>query len=121
MTGTQFTYCRPTLRAADVAPLRFATRLTLAVRLRVVKHTIARQGSKANRQPRHNGTAQVAVKRPAGRRGAGCGAGQVGGLPGGVAGPVCAVGPPNISSSRPPELAVAQVTGSRPAAAEQGR
>jgi hypothetical protein len=38
-----------------------------------------------------------------------------------VAGAVCAVGPPNISSSRPPGLAVAQVTGSRPAAAEQGR
>ena len=78
-------------------------------------------GSKANRQPRHNGPAQVAVKRTAGRRGASRGAGRLGGLPGGVAGPVCAVGPPNISSSRPPELAVAQVTGARPAAAEQGR
>jgi hypothetical protein len=82
---------------------------------------IARQGSKANRQPWHNGTAQVAVTRMAGRRGSGRGAGRWGGFPGGVAGPVSVVGPPNISSSRPPELAGAQVTGSRPAAAEQGR
>jgi hypothetical protein len=83
--------------------------------------TMARQSSKANRQPWHNGTVQVVVTRTAGRRGSGRGAGRLGGRPGGVAGPVSAVGPPNISSSRPPELAVAQVTGPRPAAAEHRR
>jgi hypothetical protein len=92
-----------------------------AVRLGVVKPRSARQGRKAHRQPRRRGPASVAVTRPAGRRGSGGGGGAVGGRPGGVAEPVCAVGPPNLRSSRPPERAVAQVTGSRPAAAEQGR
>ena len=55
--------------------------------------TVARMGSKANRQPRHNGTVQVVVTRTAGRRGSGRGAGRLGGRPGGVAGPVSAVGP----------------------------
>ena len=68
-------------------------RLNMAVRLRVVKRMIARQGRKANRQPRHSGTAQVAVKHTAGRRVSRRGAGQVGGLPGGGAGPVSAAGP----------------------------
>jgi hypothetical protein len=62
------------------------------VRLAVVKPTIARQGRKANRQPWHNGSAQVAVTRTAGRRGSRRGAGRLGGLPGGVAGPVSAAG-----------------------------
>jgi hypothetical protein len=68
-------------------------RLNIAVRLRVVKPTVARQGRKANRQPWHNGSAQVAVTRTAGRRGSRRGAGRLGGFPGGVAAPVCAVGP----------------------------
>ena len=82
---------------------------------------MARQDRKANRQTHHTGTVKVAVTRTAGRWVSRRVVSRLGGFPGGVAGPVSAVGPPNISSSRPPELAVAQVTGSRPAAAEQGR
>jgi hypothetical protein len=45
------------------------TQVTQTVRLPVVRPTVAWQGRKANRQPRHSGTAPVAVKRTAGRRG----------------------------------------------------
>jgi hypothetical protein len=85
--------------------------VNLAVRLRVVKPTVARPGSQVNRQTRPGSPAQVAVKRTAGRRGF------LVGWPG-----RCPPrGPPNLSSSRPPELAVANVTGQRPAAAEHRR
>ena len=44
-----------------------AVPLNFTVRLPIVRPTIARQGRKANRQTRHSGTAQVALKRTAGR------------------------------------------------------
>jgi hypothetical protein len=69
----------------------------------------------------HHGTRRTRTTQPA-VCGAGLrGGGRFGGLGGRAAGAVSAAGPPNISSSRPPELAVAQVTGPRPAAAELSR
>ena len=81
---------------------------------------MARQDRKAHRQTHHTGTVKVAVTRTAG---GGQAAAPVRWVVGLVwwQGRCPPWGPPNISSSRPPELAVASVTGSRPAAAEQGR
>jgi hypothetical protein len=89
-------------------------RLNIAVRLRVVKSHGGAAGQRAPRDAAHVDNAATGVRGGVARR-------PVLGSWGRAAGAVCAVGPPNISSSRPPELAVASVTGSRPAAAEQGR
>jgi hypothetical protein len=86
-----------------------------AVRLRVSKSHGCADRQRAPRDAKHVDNAATGVRGGVARRR------PVLGSWGRAAGAVSAVGPPNISSSRPPRRAVAQVTGSRPAAAEQGR